>query len=228
MMFYGQTMTVSSFLESIEANNTYLKSLKATVERKKAAMYTNNSLPNLEVGGYYMPFSQHSTGDYTEFEITQSFQLPGTYRFKTQYADQNQALFDIEYHIERQSMLLKASNLLSQYHYYKKVLELENKRFSQTKLLETKFKSALTNGEITILEYNRVKLHSLQQSYLVENTKSKIKEIQASITLLNGGQEISLDLVSNFSLERDKRFNGYFISTEWISKEYSGNSNILF
>lgn len=37
-----------------------------------------------------------------------------------------------------------------------------------------------------------------------------------------------LFVILNFFLERNDRFNGYFILIEWIFKEYFGNFYILF
>jgi hypothetical protein len=105
---YAQSSSIVSVLQEIEQNNTELQAMQPYMESKWLELKSENNLPDLSLGGYYLPFGEHSTGDYSEFQISQSFEFPSVYRVRNSLIDQKKVQLNLVYKAKRQEILLKA------------------------------------------------------------------------------------------------------------------------
>ena len=76
---FSQYAGVEEILVQIEQNNIELKAFQSYIDGQKLQNKSGNNLPNPELIGYYLPFGEHQSGDYTEFEISQSLEFPSVY-----------------------------------------------------------------------------------------------------------------------------------------------------
>ena len=57
---------------------------------------------------FYLPFGNHSTGDYSEFQITQSFEFPTVYEARNNLIEAQHHQLELEYSVIRQEIMLTA------------------------------------------------------------------------------------------------------------------------
>jgi hypothetical protein len=76
---FSQTENVGELLNDIEQNNTELKGYQSFIESQLLENKSTNNLPDPQLSGFYLPFGDNTTGDYTEYQISQSFEFPSVY-----------------------------------------------------------------------------------------------------------------------------------------------------
>lgn len=75
------------------------------LEGKRFELLSGNNLPDPEVGIFYLPFGENITGDYTEYQITQSFEFPTVYSSRKNLINQQVSQYELEYKARRQEIL---------------------------------------------------------------------------------------------------------------------------
>ena len=82
---FSQDRNIGELLNEIEQNNTELKAYQSFIDGQKLQNKSGNNLPDPQLSGYYLPFGDHQTDDYTEFEISQSFEFPSVYAARNKW-----------------------------------------------------------------------------------------------------------------------------------------------
>ncbi|MEQ9007794.1 MAG: hypothetical protein RLP12_07915 [Ekhidna sp.] len=83
----AQSTSIESILREVEQNNQELKALSQYAESRALELKSGNNLPDPQLGAYYLPFGEHSTGDYSEFQVSQSFEFPTVYSTRRNLID---------------------------------------------------------------------------------------------------------------------------------------------
>ena len=76
---FSQNKNIEELLNEIEQNNTELKGYQSFIESQQLENRSNNNLPDPQLSGFYLPFGDNETGDYTEYQLSQSFEFPTVY-----------------------------------------------------------------------------------------------------------------------------------------------------
>ncbi|WP_332911863.1 TolC family protein [Algoriphagus boritolerans] len=96
---------MEELLQQVEQNNLELQALSTALEGKRFELLSGNNLPDPEVGIFYLPFGENITGDYTEYQITQSFEFPTVYSSRKNLINQQVSQYELEYKARRQEIL---------------------------------------------------------------------------------------------------------------------------
>ena len=193
---HGQDPTWTEVLTQIEQNNTELKSYRTHLEAGAEARQAEQGLNGPSIGGYYMPWGEHTSGDYWEVEATQTFAFPTLYG--AQRATRSaQALADAQaYALRRQAVLWEAQQvLMQQVHCQKRKQLAEGRRQRAERMLRH------TEGRFAAEEVNRVALHQAQLALLeaemqVEDWEHQYREAGQRLAGLNGGQPLTVTLAA--------------------------------
>jgi outer membrane protein TolC len=186
----AQSTEINSILKQVEQNNQELKALSEFVESKRLELKSGNNLPDPQLGGYYLPFGEHSTGDYTEFQISQSFEFPTVYGARSSLIDQQSAELELDYQAKRQDILAKAKNHCLNLIYLHKRLDTETLRMEQAKQVFDQVQELFNKEQVGILELNKAKVAWMQEQFKIQQIESDRKSILLQLTYLNGGVEI--------------------------------------
>jgi len=186
----AQSTEINSILKQVEQNNQELKALSEFVESKRLELKSGNNLPDPQLGGYYLPFGEHSTGDYTEFQISQSFEFPTVYGARSSLIDQQSAELELDYQAKRQDILAKAKNHCLNLIYLHKRLDTETLRMEQAKQVFDQVQELFNKEQVGILELNKAKVAWMQEQFKIQQIESDRKNILLQLTYLNGGVEI--------------------------------------
>ena len=178
---FSQDKNIGELLNVIEQNNTELKGYQSFIESQQLENKSANNLPDPQLLGYYLPFGDNATGNYTEYQISQSFEFPTVYAARSKWnnlkAEQLQALFTKK----RQEVLLKAKQGLISLYILQKQKTIETNRKQQSKQVYEQMQELFNKEQVGILDLNKAKVAWIQEQFVVEQLEA---EIQNQITVL--------------------------------------------
>jgi outer membrane protein TolC len=177
-------------LQQIEENNPTLKAFSSFLESKKLSQKASNNLPDLQGGAYYLPFGHHASGDYTEFQVTQSFELPTVYSTRGTLIDMQEAQNAMEYQLKRQDVLLPALKLLNDLIFLNKKEEIEKVRVLQSKKIFDQTNELFEQEQVGVLDLNKAKIAWIQEQFKLDIIGSDLKKIMIQLKNMNGGKEL--------------------------------------
>lgn len=190
----AQSSDFSTLLQSIENNNRSLATFKAEIERQKLSFRSRNKLADLQAAAYYLPFGEHSSRDYSEFELSQRFEFPTVYSSRSRLMDQQKAKLATEYEKLRQKVLLKAKKLALELIYLEKKKQLMKSRLHQSKRVLDHVQTLYDKGQENVIVLNKARIMWLDQQFMIQEVEHQDEKLRADLRILNGGLEIEVDL----------------------------------
>ncbi|MFO8147360.1 MAG: TolC family protein [Gillisia sp.] len=197
---FSQDKNIEEVLNEIEQNNTELKGYKSFIESQQLENRSNNNLPDPQLSGYYMPFGNNATGDYTEYEISQSFEFPTVYGARSKWNDLKSTQLQTSYAKKRQEILLSAKELLIEIAFSQKQKAIETERKTQSKQVFEQIQELFNKEQIGILDLNKAKIAWIQEQFVVQQIESEIQILLSKLKTLNGGKAIDDSLEAGISL----------------------------
>jgi len=195
---FSQTKSAQELLNEIEQNNTELKGYQSFIESEQLENKSANSLPDPQLSGYYMPFGDNATGDYTEFEISQSFEFPTVYAARSKWNSLRTEQLQAAYTKKRQEVLLKAKEGILTLYFLQKQKRIEEERKLQSQKVYEQIQELFNKEQVGILDLNKAKIAWLQEQFVVEQLQAEIQNQMMVLQTLNGGQSLDVD---NLQLE---------------------------
>ncbi|PCH72297.1 MAG: transporter [Flavobacteriaceae bacterium] len=199
---FAQNSSLKMLLQQIQQNNKNLIAYTHLNTSKKLQLKTTNNFSDPQIGAYFLPWGTHNDGDYSEIEITQSFEFPTVYSSRKNLIKKQQKNADLSYDILRQTVLLKAQkqglNYLSLHH--KEILEKE--RLQQASKIFKQTQELFNKEHVGILALNKAKLAWMQAQFKLEKLQSEQQTALKLLENLNGNIPIDLkDVLTESSLE---------------------------
>ncbi|MEQ8878434.1 MAG: TolC family protein [Cyclobacteriaceae bacterium] len=199
----AQSTSIESILREVEQNNQELKALSQYAESRALDLKSGNNLPDPQLGAYYLPFGEHSSGDYSEFQVSQSFEFPTVYSTRRNLIDKQTDQLELDYQARRQEILAQAKEYCLKLIYLNKRLTTETLRVGQAKEVFEQVQELYEKEQVGILELNKAKVAWMQEQFNIQQVEGDRKNIVLQLTSLNGGKEISLssdEYVSSLNL----------------------------
>lgn len=213
-------------LQTVEQNNTKLAALKEKAKAEQLANQTGNYLQNPEVEFNYLWSDPSSLGSRQDFSITQSFDFPTAYRYKSQIRKFKNEQVELEYQKHRKDILLQAQQVCLDLIYTNKLIILFDKRLDFAKELSNSYKSKLDQGDANIMDFNKAKLNELKQVSLKESALIEKKALLSKLEQLNGNKAINFELTEFNTQLLSKDFDSWCQEVEqtnpmlaWLKKE---------
>ncbi len=188
----GQS-TMDSVLHSIEANSTTLQALKQQTEAQKLGNRTGIYLANPEIGFGYLWGNPSSTGNRTDFSVTQSFDFPTAYAHKSKVANGRNLIADYEYERMRKELLLQAGTVCVNLVYCNALKTELDKRLQHARNIAAAWQERFARGDADILERNKAQLNLLNARKASEANNIERAALLAELQRLNGGQSVTFD-----------------------------------
>lgn len=198
-------------LNRIESNNTTLKALQEQTKADKIGNKTTLNLANPEVEVGYLWGSPSGEGVRKDFNISQSFDFPTAYGYRSQVVTGLNTQVDLAYRQQAKEILQQARVFCVELVYQTKRYTELQKRVKLAKELSVAYQTRFDKGDINIIEYNKTKLNLLNTEKALQITEVEIATLRAELQRLNGGEPL-LDLLSSYSsyslpLSFDQWFN---------------------
>jgi len=200
----AQTNDITSVLQEIENNNKELQAYASLMESKQLELKAGNNLPDPQAGAYYLPWGEHNTGDYSEFQVTQSFEFPTVYGARSSLIKKREGQKDLEYFSKRQAVLLPAKKAILELVFLNKRKTIEQARVEQAKKVVDQLQELFEREQVGVLEINKAKIAWMQEQFKVQQIETNRQNILLLLQNLNGGIEVTLkqpDFTENLNLD---------------------------
>lgn len=192
----AQQSSLDGLLQIIEANNQKLAAFRSYRESQSWQYKSENKLPDPRVFGFYLPFGEHNTGDYSEYQISQEFEFPTVYAARGRWIDEQEKRLEREYQKLRQEILLNAKKLGLELVYIHKQRDLVEERVTQSKKVYNQVETLFEKGQAGILDRNKAKLAWLDQQFELEELDTREMNVMQELQALNGGNKVDLVLTT--------------------------------
>lgn len=185
------SQNLDSLLKSVEEKNPRLIALQKWLEVENAQAKTGIYPDNPEISYNYLFGSPEDIGDQQEFEIIQSFKLPGYYTSKS-------ALQKVEYE-QKKILALKEKkevvyNMYSSYFNIVWLIKKENlikKKKEESERLVSLMKEGFNRGEVSKPLYNQSRIYNIKIQNEWQKIKTDIQIEREQLKQLNGGDSIN-------------------------------------
>jgi len=189
----AQTSDIELVLREIEQNNKELLAYSDLMKSRQLELKSGNNLPDPQAEAYYLPWGNHITGDYTEFQVTQSFEFPTVYGARKNLIEKQNEQMQLAYNSLRQEVLLPAKKYMLEIVYLNKNVTVEQKRVQQAKQVFNQVQELFDKGQVGILEVNKAKIAWIQEQFNVEQIESDKRNVLLLLQNLNGGNKITFN-----------------------------------
>jgi len=189
----AQTNDITRILHEIEQNNKELQAYSSLLESRQLELISGNNLPDPKAVVYYLPWGDHITSDYTEIQVTQSFDFPTVYGTRKALIEKQKQQMQLEYDALRQEVLLPAKKYILQLVYLNKRVEVEQMRVQQAKQIFDQVQELFDKEQVGILAFHKAKIAWIQEQFKVEQIESDKRNILLLLQNLNGGNEVTFN-----------------------------------
>jgi outer membrane protein TolC len=196
----GVGQSFDSFIQDVEQNNSRLIALQKWLEAEETKVKTGIYPDNPEVSYYYLFGNSNSIGDQQEFEITQSFKMPGFYSSKADVQklgfQQKQALANKE----KRKVLHSAREAFFKLVWLQKKEAILKDRKDDAQILVDLMKEGFEAGEVSKPVYDKARIYSINIQTEWQKVQSQMTIQNQYIQQLNGGNSIE-GLVFEYPLD---------------------------
>ncbi len=193
MGLFAQANEIDQVLGEIAHNNKELQAYQSFLASRQLGLRTSNNLPDPQFSAYYLPFGTHATGDYSEFQISQSLEFPTVYGARRKWIDRQEEQLQLEYTSLRQDILLPAKKYCLELIFLKKRKEVEELRLAQVRQVYDQVQELFEKEQVGVLDLNKAKIAWMQDQFSVEQIENSTRNILLSLQKLNGGQPVTFD-----------------------------------
>lgn len=184
---YAQN-SLNIVLAEVEKNNTGLLAHRKIVDAEKIGNKIGLAPQNPEFEFNYLWGNPAAIGDRRDFSIRQSFDFPTAYIYKRRISNSKNDQVELVYRKKRSEVLLQAQVICVKLTYFNALkIELNNRYANAQKIAEA-YKAKFSNGDISILEYNKSQVNLLNVSKELENNKLERDALILELASLNGGR----------------------------------------
>uniref|UniRef100_UPI0032180913 TolC family protein n=1 Tax=uncultured Draconibacterium sp. TaxID=1573823 RepID=UPI0032180913 len=208
--------TIESVLSEIERNNTTLLAYQNLNKAQKLENKTGIYFENPEAEFHYLWGDPSAIGNRKDFTISQSFDFPTAYGIKKKIANAKNEQSDLEFQLQRKSILYKAKTMCNELIYLNALNNVLQKRAADAANIAKAYASKFNQGEVNILEKNKAQFNLLNARKELEANETERKVLVSELTSLNGGNPISFNQSSYALLQLPVSFESWY--TEYESK----------
>lgn len=206
-------------LKEIEMNNTTLKAYREKANADKIGNKTGINMANPEVEFGYLWGNPSGEGNRVDLNVTQSFDFPTAYRYKTQLSDGKNQQVDMIYDQQKVEILQQARLICVELVYQTKMNKILSDRLKQARELSDAYQKSFDQGNIDVLERNKTKLNLLNAEKALQINELDLNLSKSELQRLNGGLDIT-----EFNRYSDFTFPLNFI--EWFAIVKANNPSL--
>ena len=205
---------INSVLDSIEANNTTLKSLRLTADAQKLGNKTSIYLDNPEVEFNYLWGKPGNIGSRTDINIKQTFDIPTISGMKSRVANGQNTLIEFQYKADRMNILLEAKQYCIDLVYYNALKRELEMRLQHAETIAGGYKDRLDRGDANRLEYNKIQLNLASVLGELSRVEVERNALLSQLKRLNGGTDILLNENQYVSVQLPLNFVDWYEEAE--------------
>ncbi len=208
---------IESVLKEIESNNTALHALREQTEARKLNNLTGIYLQDPEVEFNYLWGSPSRIGNRNDIRVTQTFDFPTVYGYRSKIAKLENSNAGLIYQSERINLLVLAKQTCIELVYYNALLKEYSGRLINARRIADAYKQRFEKGDTGILEFNKAQLNLSVLSSDIQRIETERSSLLSELKALNGGKEIDFTESEMFGEPLPADFDDWYASVEMSS-----------
>ena len=201
-------------LQQIEQNSTTLNALKEQLEAQKIGNKTGLTPANPEVEFGYLWGGPAVNGNRKDVSLQQTFDFPTAYVHRGKLSDLQNNSAACQYASERMDLMLSAKKVCIELVYYNALRQIYARQLGNAAKIASAQEKMNKTGEINRLEYNKAMINYADMENEVRRIDIERQRLQAELTALNGGQQITFDVSEYQSSVLPENFDTWFAEAE--------------
>lgn len=178
-----------NILDTIEVNSTVLSAHYKQMEAGKAENNAHALVENPEIeAGYKFGYGEESSK--IELGISQEFDFPTVYSHQNKIRKMSSQIIDIQYEIDRSSVLAEAQAICTELIFCKMKIALFKQNYDNATKIANAYQKMMEIGETNILEYNKSKMNLANAKNNYELEIIHHDNLMATLRIMNGGKDI--------------------------------------
>ena len=178
-----------NILDTIEVNSTVLSAHYKQMEAGKAENNAHALVENPEFeAGYKFGYGEESSK--IELGISQEFDFPTVYSHQNKIRKMSSQIIDIQYEIDRSSVLAEAQAICTELIFCKMKIALFKQNYDNATKIANAYQKMMEIGETNILEYNKSKMNLANAKNNYELEIIHHDNLMATLRIMNGGKDI--------------------------------------
>lgn len=182
--------SLDSVLVTVKSTNKILIASRLQMEAEIREARTGIYLPNPEVQFDYLWGDPTSSGNRTDFGISQSFSFPSVYVQRSNQSGLRQTGASLKYMQKEREVLLKAESDWLNIVGLNKQLSVINHRILLAEEIAQKAKLQLSKGEIDVIRYHHAQMEFVNLKMVRTELEVQRNKLQTALNLLCGGKVI--------------------------------------
>jgi len=185
-----------TILDEIATHNTELvalqKKMEAEIANHNVGLLTNQP----QVGFDYLWGNSIAGSNRIDFSVTQSFEMPWVYVYKSRMSSLQDESSKIAYRSAKQRVLMETMTLCINLVYHNAAIaQCQTRLDNATRMVEV-YQKKMDNGSANILDFNKARVNQQMVKNEFSLLTTEKDRILRELKRLNGGNDISLDQVS--------------------------------
>ena len=186
----GYSQSIDEVLKQVEQNNKELSAMRMHINSQNHFSRSEFSLDAPEISGYLLQPNASNLSNYTEFQISQSFDFPSVYIHQKNWLKKKKEEREADYNRQRIRILLQAKSACIELVYLNRLQIAEEERLKQANRIVRYSKLLVEKGEQGILALNKAKVVKLQKELELAQIKTQIEQIRFDLEAYNGGEKV--------------------------------------
>ena len=203
-----------NILDTIEVNSTVLSAHYKQMEAGKAENNAHALVENPEIeAGYKFGYGEEESNK-LELGISQEFDFPTVYSHQNKIRKMSSQIIDMQYEIDRSSVLAEAQAICTELIFCKMKLNLYKQNYDNAVKIAEAYQKMMEIGETNILDYNKAKMN-------LANTKNNYDlevihhdNLMATLKTMNGGKDIDFQYEDYDVVVLPEDFDEWYASVE--------------
>ena len=205
-----------NILDTIEVNSTVLSAHYKQMEAGKAENNAHALVENPEIeAGYKFGYGEESSK--IELGISQEFDFPTVYSHQNKIRKMSSQIIDMQYEIDRSSVLAEAQAICTELIFCKMKLNLYKQNYNNAVKIAEAYQKMMEIGETNILDYNKAKMNlaNTKNSYDLEVIHHD--NLMATLKTMNGGKDIDFQYEDYALVTLPENFDEWYANVEAVN-----------
>ena len=205
-----------NILDTIEVNSTVLSAHYKQMEAGKAENNAHALVENPEIeAGYKFGYGEESSK--IELGISQEFDFPTVYSHQNKIRKMSSQIIDMQYEIDRSSVLAEAQAICTELIFCKMKLNLYKQNYDNAVKIAEAYQKMMEIGETNILDYNKAKMNlaNTKHNYALEVIHHD--NLMATLKTMNGGNDIDFQYEDYAVVTLPENFDEWYANVEAVN-----------
>jgi len=166
---------------------------KELLNALEAESQTGYTPPNPQVNVGYFPGLPRETGEKITWSVSQSLDFPGRYRRLKTLGRNNYEQAQLEYENSVLAYLSDTRGAVFELIALRKRIVVTEERMEHIKQMEEGYRKMLDEGEVTIIDYNKIRLEAAGMKNTLHEYRSREDELLVFLDMVSGNNSSLLD-----------------------------------